>query len=600
MKNKLKNVPLKPGVYLFKDALGQVIYVGKAKLLRRRMHSYFQADEKLLPKVRAMIDKAEDFDFIVTAGEMEALLLENNLIKAYQPKYNIMLRDDKTYPHLKISVKEKFPRVSIVRGENDGKSSYFGPYADVGALREALPLLCGVFKLRTCKNMQRPSRACLNHDIGKCMAPCSGKVNEKDYRVAVNELINFLSGSKNEIIRAKETAMKSAAEDLEFEKAARLRNEVECLQKIGIKQQITLQNDSCIDVIAFAQGKTTRLALLFKIRGGDIVAKDTIWLTGLILEENAEIAGSFIKRYYDDKDDLPKEILIKELPTEGLLLKEWLNRKTGRKVELTIPQRGEKKKLLDLVQDNADLLIEEFLKDSNRNEQLLITLSKVLELEIIPKRMECYDISHLGGQDTVASMVVFQDAKSDRKAYRRFKIAEDKNDDFAALAETLRRRFEEMKKGNQAFLPEPDLIVIDGGLGQLRTVVKELEKLEVDIPVISLAKKEEIIYRPGGQLPVKLPRKDESLRLLQRLRDEAHRFAITYNRKRREQKTRVSILDRIPSIGAKRKQALLKYFGSAAKVRTAKIEELLQVKGITRPVAEEIIDFFRSPGSKTS
>jgi excinuclease ABC subunit C len=432
------------------------------------------------------------------------------------------------------------------------------------------------------------------------MAPCSGKVNEKDYRIAVNELIDFLSGGKNEIIRAKEAAMKSAAEDLEFEKAARLRNEVECLQKIGIKQQITLQNDSCIDVIAFAQGKKNRLALLFKIRGGNIVAKDTIWLTGLIWEETAEIVGSFIKRYYDDKDDLPKEILIKELPAEGLLLKEWLNHKTGRKVEVAIPKRGEKKKLLDMVQDNADLLIEEFLKDSNKNEQLLITLSKVLELEIIPKRMECYDISHLGGQDTVASMVVFQDAKSDRKAYRRFKIAEDKNDDFAALAETLRRRFEEMRKGNRAFLPEPDLIVIDGGLGQLRTVVKELEKLDVDIPVISLAKKEEIIYRPGGQLPVKLPRKDESLQLLQRLRDEAHRFAITYNRKRREQKTRISILDKIPGIGAKRKQALLKYFGSAAKVRTAKIEELLQVEGITRPIAEEIVDFFHSPGSKTS
>ncbi|MDR1616354.1 MAG: excinuclease ABC subunit UvrC [Syntrophomonadaceae bacterium] len=600
MKDKLKNVPLKPGVYLFKDASGGVIYVGKAKLLRRRMHSYFQADEKLLPKVKAMINKAEDFDFIVTAGEIEALLLENNFIKAYQPRYNIMLRDDKTYPHLKISVKEKFPRVSIVRGENDGKSCYFGPYADVGALRETLPLLCGIFKLRTCKNMQRQSRACLNHDIGKCMAPCSGKVNEKDYRVAVDELIIFLSGSHIEIIKGKEAAMKSAAKNLEFEKAARLRNEIECLQKIGVKQQITLQNDSCLDIVAFAQGKKNHLAVLFKIRGGGIVAKDTIWLTGLMSEELPEMAGSFIKRYYDDKEDLPREILVKELPSEENLLKKWLCHKAGHKVEMAVPKRGEKKKLLDMVQGNADLLIEEFLKDSNRNEQLLITLSKVLELEVIPSRMECYDISHLGGQDTVASMVVFQDAKSDRKAYRRFKITEDKNNDFAALAETLRRRFEEMKKGNRAFGAEPDLIVIDGGLGQLHAVVKELEKLEINIPVISLAKKEEIIYRSGGRFPLKLSRKDESLRLLQRLRDEAHRFAVTYNRKRREQKTRVSILDKIPGIGTKRKQALLKYFGSAAKVKTADVEELLQVKGITRPVAEEIVDFFHASGSKTS
>ncbi len=592
MREKLKNVPQKPGVYLFKDENAKIIYVGKAKVLRNRMRSYFQSSENLAPKVQALVSRVADFDFVVTESELEALLLENNLIKAYQPKYNILLRDDKTYPHLKVSIAEKYPRLTIVRGEKDGKSKYYGPYTETGTLRETVRYINNVFKLRTCKNMQRQKRACIYKDIGLCMAPCSGQVSQEEYYGKILEVIKILEGDHKELIQKKEIEMKEASAKMEFEQAARLRDEINYLDKIRVNQQISTQSNHYMDIIALSLGKKHHLALLFKIRKGNMVGKETIWLSGIIAESVGDYIGSFIQQFYDNNTDIPKEILLAELPNDSQLLAEWLKNQAGHKVDILVPQRGEKKKLMQMVQKNADLLIEEFLNDSSRNQQLLIKLSQYLDLEVVPQRMECYDISHLGSTETVAAMVVFNEGLPDKSSYRRFKISKDQNNDYAALVETLQRRFREARKGNEAFLPEPDLIVIDGGIGQLNSVNVALKEMEVSIPIISLAKKEELIFRPQTSQPLRLDRRDECLMLLQRLRDETHRFAITYNRKRRDQKTRNSALDDISGIGQSRKKELLKHFGSVAKIKDASLDDLLTVKGINESVAMEIIKYF--------
>lgn len=594
LKERLKNVPLKPGVYMYKDAQGQVIYVGKARELRNRMRSYFQSRERLHPRVRAMMNRVEDFDYIVSSTELEALILENNLIKAYQPRYNIDLRDDKSYPYLKVATGEKFPRISIVREDKDGVSRYFGPYTDVGSLRETLKLLSSIFPLRKCRNFKQRPRPCLNSDIGNCLAPCSGQVSEEEYRQMVDGLLGFLEGEYKEIVRSKEAEMKNAALKLEFEKAARIRDQIRAIEKIGEKQKVIFETGYNLDLIAMAFGEKESLALVFKVRAGKIVAKETFTLNRAIDENEAELLGFFIKQYYHENKDIPAEILLKYMPAEAALIEAWLQDKRGCRVKFGVPRRGEKKKMLDMVLENTSLLWEEKNKQNLKNTETLIHLSKVLDLELIPERIECYDISHLAGEEVVASMVVFSSGQADKKAYRRFKIKREQNDDFASLVETLGRRFEEAGKGNAAFLPEPDLIIIDGGLGQVNTVKKELEGRQIDIPVFGLAKKNEEIFAPGISQPIVLSRRDEGLKLLQRMRDEAHRFAIEYNRQRRAKKLKVSALDNIEGIGLKRKKALLAHFGSVTRIKEASLEEIASVAGMNLPAARNVYDYFHS------
>ncbi|MGI5921372.1 MAG: excinuclease ABC subunit UvrC [Syntrophomonadaceae bacterium] len=591
MRERLKNVPLQPGVYIYKDRDGKVIYVGKAKVLRNRMRSYFQSPQGLDPKVRAMMARVKDFDFIVTASEVEALILENNLIKAYQPRYNIALRDDKSYPYLKITVAEKFPRILITREKKDNVSKYFGPYTDVTSLKETVRLLTTIFPLRTCKTLKFNRRPCLNRDMGKCPAPCSGQVSPEAYRQAVDGIVDFLEGKTHGITQTLAEEMQKAAAELDFEKAARLRDQIQAIQRISEKQKIDYETEYYLDVIGMITGEKENLVQVFKIRKGKITGKDTFWLKRAIDEDEPEVMEFFLKQYYHHNNDIPGEILVSILP-ETDLVEDWLRQTTGHKVELRLPQRGDKKNLLDMVINNAALLWEEKQHQDFRSHEALLKLSQALDLELIPERIECFDISHLAGEETVASMVVFTGGMPDRKAYRRFKINMNQNDDFASMAEAVERRFIQAQKGNESFLPEPDLLIIDGGLGQVNAVKSILDKMNLDIPVFGLAKKNEELFSPGRPAALRLPRRHEGLMLLQRVRDEAHRFAITYNRQRRAQKSIASVLDDIPGIGPARKKALLTHFGSVAKIKQASREELVAVQGMTSTAAAAVYDFF--------
>jgi excinuclease ABC subunit C len=592
LKERLKNVPLKPGVYMYKDQAGQVIYVGKAKALRQRMRSYFQSADRLHPKVRAMMGRVDDFDFIVTNSEVEALILENNLIKAYQPRYNIDLRDDKTYPYLKISMAEPYPRVYITREKKDKVSRYFGPYTDVASLKETLRLLTSLFPLRTCKTLRPLNRPCLNRDLKKCLAPCTGQVSKEEYLQMVEQIIAFMEGDSREVLKAKEAEMKEAAHNLEFEKAARLRDQINAIRKISETQKAHLQSPWNLDLIGIIVGEKDSLASVFKIRSGKIMAKDTFWLNRPTGQDEGELMAQFLRRYYTDNEDIPKELMVSTLPAEQELIEEWLHSVTGHKVSIKVPQRGDKRSLLDMMMENAHLLFQERYEAESRQQAVLIHLSKVLELPVVPERIECYDISHLGGQETVASMVVFTQGVPDGSAYRRFKIKQDQNDDFASMRETLRRRFMQAQQQNPAFLPEPDLVVIDGGLGQVNAVQAVLDELGVEIPLVSLAEKNEEIYKPHRSEPLVLPRRDEGLRLLQRLRDEAHRFAVEYNRQRRTRRMTSSALDHIEGVGPQRRRALLKEFGSVNGIREASLEELAAVPSMNRTVARRVYEYF--------
>lgn len=592
LKERLKNVPLQPGVYMYKDQTGQVIYVGKAKALRNRMRSYFQSVDRLHPKVRAMMGRVDDFDFIVTNSEVEALILENNLIKAYQPHYNIDLRDDKTYPYLKISIAEPYPRVYITREKKDKVSRYFGPYTDVASLKETLRLLTSLFPLRTCKTLRPATRPCLNRDLKKCLAPCTGQISPEEYGQMVEQIIAFLEGDTREMLRSKEAEMKEAALNLEFEKAARLRDQIHAIYKISETQKVHLQSPWNLDLVGIIVGEKDSLALVFKIRSGKIIAKDTFWLNRPTGQEEAELMDQFLRRYYTENEDIPRELVVSTWPDEHELMEEWLHGVTGHKVSIKVPQRGDKRSLLEMMMENAYLLWKERHEKDTRQQAILLHLSKVLELPVIPERIECYDISHLGGQETVASMVVFTQGVPDGSAYRRFKIKQDQNDDFASMRETLRRRFMQAQQQNPAFLPEPDLIVIDGGLGQVNAVQIVLDELGVDIPLISLAEKNEEIYKPHRSEPLALPRRDEGLRLLQRLRDEAHRFAVEYNRQRRTRRMTSSALDHIEGVGPQRRRALLKEFGSVNGIREASLPELAAVPGMNQTVARRVYEYF--------
>lgn len=592
MKERLKKVPLRPGVYIFKDKDQQVLYVGKAKILRQRLRSYFQAAENLEIKVRALMKRVVDFDYIVTGNEIEALILENNLIKSYQPRYNIQLRDDKTYPYLKISLEEEYPRLLIVREKKHPAAKYFGPFPNVTGLRDTVKLLNRIFPLRTCKNLSVRKRPCLNYDIGKCLAPCQGKISPAEYQTIIQDLIEFLEGDSTAFIIAKEQEMQVAAQKMEFEKAARLRDQVQGLKKMQERQNINTKSNYSLDVISMVNAEKEDLILVFKIRAGRIIAKDTYWLKKSVDETDAEVLAFFIRHYYESGSDFPLEILVNLAPDDISLLEQWLYQQKGKKIRVIKPQRGEKKRLLDMATENAVLLWEEKNQENLKYRAVLTHLAEVLELEELPNRIECYDISHLGGQETVAAMVVFSEGQADKKNYRRFKISQDQNDDFASLSEAIRRRFTEAQKGNKSFLPEPDLILIDGGLGQVNAVKAILNDLEVEIPLFSLAEKNEEIYKPGIGTPLRLPRRDEALRLLQQVRDEAHRFAIEYHRQRRGKKIIQSQLDNIPGIGVKRKKALLQHFGSVSRIQQAAWEELSAVPGINKKVAADIYQFF--------
>ncbi len=591
LKQRLRAVPQLPGVYLLKNLNGDVIYVGKARRLRNRLRSYFKDPVQLDPKVRAMMSRVDNFDYIVTSSELEALILECNLIKSYQPHYNVLFRDDKSYPYLKITLQDDFPRMVMTREKTHDESRYFGPYADVTALKEILRLLNDLFPIRTCKNFH--SRPCLYSDMGRCLAPCTGQVDKETYREMIMQVISFLEGETAQITRELENAMQEAAQNLEFETAGRLRDTLAAIRKMNQEQKVVSSSPLETDLIALAGSEKDRLAVVFRIRGGKLVGKDTYRMQTFLEQKENEVISFFVQRYYQGNPDIPPEILVSRCPADRELLESWLWEEYGIKTTFKVPLRGEKKRLLDMTRENAVLLWEERLRRDDTNLKILIELARVLGLEVVPERIEGFDISHLGGNETVGSMVVFINGTKESKFYRRFKL-EEQNNDYRAMAMVLRRRLMAGIRGDQAFVPLPDLILVDGGSGQVNAAAQVLEDLDMEIPVIGLAERKEEVFLPGDRQSLRWPRSSEILKLLQRIRDEAHRFAVQHSRQRVRKRSLVSVLDHIEGVGERRRQELLKAFGSVENIKKATPEELAQVTAMNRRVAQAVYDFFHS------
>ena len=594
---KLKLLPDSPGVYLMKDARGKIIYVGKAIVLKNRVRQYFQSSRNQSPKVRAMVSHVVDFETIMTANEVESLILEANLIKKHRPRYNIRLKDDKSYPYVKVTVQEEYPRVFITRRVLRDGARYFGPYTNVTALRDSLKLLKRLFPLRTCRTM--PDRPCLEYHIKRCLAPCVGKVTEEDYRAMIRAVLLFLEGRTDDVERELEHRMALAAEAYHFETAARLRDQLTAVRKAAERQNIvTGAGDQ--DAIGMARSAAGVCVQIFFIRGGKMIGREHFLLRGSEEESDADILRAFLEQYYNQATFVPREVLLPHAidAAEQEIIERWLaERKGGGKVILLTPQRGTKRDIVLMATGNAEkFLADEETRRSLADEQTLGAveeLGRYLGLKKTPYRMECFDISHNQGQETVASMVVFEGGMPKKSDYRRFKIrsAEGKPDDFLSMREVTTRRYVGLPADEL-----PDLIIIDGGKGQLSSALEIIrnEAGHKDVPVVGLAKQFELVFTEGNPEPVELPRRSQSLYLIQRIRDEAHRFAITFHRKLRGKRNLVSVLDHIVGVGPKRRQSLWTHFGTLDKIKAASVDELAAVPGMNRPSAEAIAHFFEA------
>ena len=610
LKDKLQTLPTKPGVYLMKDDGGEVIYVGKSVNLRHRVRSYFQASASHSPKLHRLIYHIADFDFIVTDSEIEALILECNLIKEHRPKYNIRLKDDKRYPYIKITWQEDYPRIIVTRRmERDG-ARYFGPLTDVRAVHQTLDMLRRLFPYLTCKReiTGQDKRACLYYHIGRCAGPCIGAISKDEYRALIKRICLFLEGKAEEIVADLQAQMTSAAEALDFERAAALRDQIRAVERVTKQQKIALAVGKDEDVIALARENDDTCVQVFFIRQGKLIGREYFILDGTAEEDEAQIVASFVKQFYDEAAYVPMKIILPTNVEEAMIIESWLRSKRGSKVKLHAPKRGRGKELVQMAAENAAetlaSLRAQWLLDEGRSVEALAQLQQHLSLEEAPTRIEGYDISNIQGTAATGSMVVFVKGVPRKSDYRRFRIRTVEGaDDYAMMKEVLRRRFKraiegraaEEGKGADVWTVLPDLIIVDGGKGQLNAALEVLEEhgLKDEVPAIGLAKKQEEIFlsedfRPGRSEPLVLPRDSQGLYLLQRVRDEAHRFAIGYHRQLRAKKSLASILEEIPGIGPRRRQALLKHFGSIEAIRQASVEELAAVKGMTRKAAEAV------------
>lgn len=593
IRNALAVLPDKPGVYLMHDADGRVIYVGKAVVLKNRVRSYFRSGANQSPKVKAMVAKIAEFETIVTSSEVEALILECNLIKKYRPRYNISLKDDKDYPYLKLTVQEDFPRLYIARRRLRDGARYYGPYADAGAMHEVLRLLKTMFPLRSCRKMNQ-ERPCLNYHLKKCLAPCAGLVDREEYRRMIDSVCMVLDGRTAELERELKRRMKLAAENYAFEEAAHLRDQIQAVAKINESQKAVSANDEDMDVAGLGQDVTGYSVQLFFVRKGKLIGRDNFFLRA---EEESEedIITAFVKQYYNEASFVPPKIILTRLPEpdEKALIESWLAGKAGRNVELVKPQRGVKKELLALAEENAVKLLSERLRRGSLaledEQQAAEELREALGLKKALCRMDCFDISHTQGSETVASMVVFRNGSSSKRDYRKYKIlsAEGKPDDFKSMQEVVYRRYKDYED-------LPDLVVIDGGKGQLSSALEVIRGLGLtDLAVVGLAKREEEIFKPDASQSIVLKRDSAALHLIQRIRDEAHRFAITYHRKLRGKRNLVSILDHVEGIGPKRRQALWKAFKTLEAMKAAGVEELAAVESMNKAAAATLYEFFR-------
>ena len=602
IRQKLKDLPTQSGVYIMKSDSNQILYVGKARNLKNRVNQYFSGTANKTEKTMRLVARIADFEYIITTNEIEALVLENNLIKKHKPPYNILLKDDKSYPFVKINVKQDFPKVEVVRKlKNDG-AKYFGPYMQGITSKDILELVESAFCLRSCNHdfshLPKNHRPCLNYHINRCLAPCNGRCTKEQYAKQIEEVVSFLSGNDKKIAHLLQQKMSDAAENEDFELAIFYRRKLEILDKLVRRQVTALPKDFDLDIFAIASnGLNTVVSVLF-VRGGKLVGGDKQVVSDLSPSDEV-VLSNFILAYYDKVNYIANEIVIASQIDECELLSEYLTQKKGSKVNIILPHQGIRRQLADMALNNASDYLEKSLSIKEREDNMtvgaIIQLQEYLKLPKMPIRMECYDISHVQGTDKVASMVVFTNGAPNKAHYRKFKMKYALgNDDFAGLQEALTRRIDELAKGeDESFGVRPDLLVIDGGKGQLSSVVEILHDKGVDdIAVIGLAKREEEVFVPHQSAPIILPRNSYALKVLQRIRDEAHRFAITFHRSLRQKRQTHSKLLAIEGVGEKRVKALFDAFKNIENIRSAAVEDLLLVKGIDRRAAENIYNYF--------
>ena len=610
----IKNLPDKPGVYLMKNSLGEVIYVGKAKVLKNRVKSYFQKSKNHSEKVKVMVKNIAEFEYIVTDSEMEALILECNLIKKYSPKYNILLKDDKFYPFIKITVNDDYPRVFVTRRFAKDGSKYFGPYTNGSAVYETLDLIYKIFPLRNCKLVIKENgekvRPCLNYHIKKCLGPCGGHISKEEYGKMINDIIDILSGKETYITKMLKSDMAKAAEELEFEKAASLRDKILSINAIAEKQKIfkTMEGDE--DFINIEQDEKDSCIQVFFSRDGKVIGREHFIFENTANESIGEIIEDFIGSFYGGTAKIPKTIYVPQIDNFDLM-EEYLTIKRGAKVWIKVPQKGQKKEMLEMVKNNARITLEKFkdkyLKDKEINRISLLELQDLLELEECPQRIEAYDISNIQGVDSVGTMIVFEEGRAKNSDYRRFKIKTVKGaNDYDSMREILTRRFNhgldeikaiqqrDLKLSAGKFSTFPDLIMMDGGKGQVNVALEVLQSLNIDIPVCGLVKDDKhqtrgIIYNNNELI---INKSSNLMQLIRRIQDEVHRFAITYHRSLRDKRTLHSVLDDIPYVGEKRRRALLMKFGSVDNIKKASMQELLETQSIDKKSAESIYNYF--------
>jgi len=616
----LKNLPSKPGVYLMKNSLGEVIYVGKAKILKNRVKSYFQNSKNHSEKVRVMVKHIAEFEYIVTDSEMEALILECNLIKKYSPRYNILLKDDKFYPFIKITVNDDFPRVFVTRNYSKDGSKYFGPYTNGTAVYETINLINKIFPLRTCKLLIKEGgelvRPCLNYHIKKCFGPCGGYINKEEYGKMIKDVIDILSGKDTTVLKVLQREMEEASMNLEFEKAADLRDKILAIEAIVEKQKIfkTMEGDE--DFINIYRDEKDSCVQVFFSRDGKILGREHFIFENTAEDSIEEILEEFITSFYGGTAKVPRTIYVPALSNVELV-EEYLTIKRGAKVWIKVPQKGQKREMLEMVKNNAQITLEKFkdkyLIDKEINKIALEELQELLDLEIWPSRIEAYDISNIQGVDSVGSMIVFEEGRSKNSDYRRFRIKTVKGaNDYDSMREILTRRFshglEEVKAIQESklqfsagkFSNFPDLIMMDGGKGQINIALEVLRDLNINIPVCGLVKDDKhatrgIIYNNEELI---INRSSNLMQLIRRIQDEVHRFAITYHRSLRDKRTLHSVLDDIPNVGEKRRRALLMKFGSVDNIKSATLEQLLETPSINNKAAESIYQYFNGNESK--
>ncbi len=605
----LDTLPDKPGCYLMKNNKGQIIYVGKAINLRHRVRSYFHATAQNDQKTRRLVREIADIEWIVVGSELEALILEMTLIKRHKPRFNVRLKDDKRYPYIKVHWQDPFPKVTVTRQMVKDGARYFGPYTSVWAVHQTLDLLRKIFPYLTCNReiTGNDSRACLYYDIKLCTAPCIGAISQKDYRQIIDDLCKFLEGRTDPVVKRLSQEMEKAAQTLQYEKAAAIRDQLQAIDKVVERQKVVSTDQADSDVIAMARADSEACVQVFFIRSGKLIGREYFILEGTEEENDDEILSEFVKQFYSQAAFIPQKVLLPNELVEAQIINQWLNsQKAGDKVEITVPHKEINKELVDMAAENAvetlNALKSRWESDTNRQTGALTELQEALDLPEPPNRIECYDISTTQGVASVGSMVVFEQGTPNKKLYRRFNIKTVLGqDDFASMEEVLFRRFRRWKAAHEqedhvgkkpdlAFSILPDLLLVDGGKGQLSRAVKVLEEFNLldTVPVAGLAKQEEELFLPSQRNSIILESHSQGLYLIQRIRDEAHRFAITAHRKRRAKQGLASRLDVIPGIGPSRRKALLQKFGSIDGIKEATPEKIAEIKGITLEMAQSI------------